>query len=124
MERLLKTTAPSEVHNNPNYSRSALKRVLKEYSSKEVRRHVEALHKRVDKHFTLMDGSGGIEEGGIIPPGTVMVGVWKACEEEMVRNTETISRLIGQCYEGSGLSLEYTVGEVEMCFNMQRNKSK
>lgn len=122
VERLLKTTAPSEVHNNSNYNKSALKRVLKEYTSKDMRRNIEALYKRVDKHFSMAsDTTGGDDGSNSVASGLVLAGVWKACEEGMVRDTEKFNRFIGQCYEGVGL--EYTIGEVESYF-VQRGKGK
>ncbi|KAG8712989.1 hypothetical protein FRC11_013627, partial [Ceratobasidium sp. 423] len=46
VERLLQTTAPSEVSNNSNFSRSALKKVVKEYDSKDMRKNIDGLYKR------------------------------------------------------------------------------
>ncbi len=99
VERLLTTTAPSEVHNRFYFNKSALKRILKEYSAKDVRRHVEALHKRVEKHFSAAAETTEAESLSVTS-GPVMVGVWKACEEEMIRDTDTFQRLIEQCYKG------------------------
>ena len=119
VERLLTTTAPSEVHNRSYFNKSALKRILKEYSAKDVRRHVEALHKRVEKHFSTAAETTEAESLSVTS-GPVMVGVWKACEEEMIRDTDTFRRLIEQCYKGDGLSLEYTVADIEQYFAQRR----
>ncbi|KAF8330358.1 exocyst complex component Sec3-domain-containing protein [Cantharellus anzutake] len=120
VERLLTTTAPSEVHNHSNYSKSALKRILKEYTAKDIRRHVEALHKRVEKHFSTAAETSAEAEGQSLASGPVMVGVWKACEEEMIRDTNTFRRLIEQCYKSDGMSLEYTVSDIEQHFAQRR----
>ena len=48
---MLKTTAPSEISSNSSYSKSALKKVVKEYNAKDIRKYVDALFKRVEKHF-------------------------------------------------------------------------
>ncbi|KAI0068299.1 exocyst complex component sec3 subunit [Artomyces pyxidatus] len=119
VERLLKTTAPTEVANNSSYSRSALKKIIKEYDAKDVRKHIDALYKRVEKHFTEASEKATVESGGIAP-GTVMVGVWRACEEELLRITELFNKRISQCYAKSGVSLEYTAADVEAGFKRHR----
>jgi len=120
IERLLKTTAPTEVSGNSNYNKSALKKVVKEFSPKDVRKHVDVLFKRVEKHFTEASEKSTTEEGGCIAPGTVMVGAWKACEEELLRYTEGFSKRITQCYSDSGVTLDYTIGDVEAAFRRHR----
>ena len=89
---------------------------MKEYDAKDVRKHVDALFKRVEKHFT--DGAAG--EGSAVTPGTVMVGVWKACEEELLRITDVFNRRIAQCYSSTGVSLEFTAADVEAAFKRHR----
>ncbi|KAJ7099628.1 exocyst complex component Sec3-domain-containing protein [Mycena crocata] len=120
VERLLKTTAPSEVSTNPSYNKSALKKVVKEYNTKDIRKHVDALFKRVEKHFTEASEKTTTEESGGIAPGTVMVGVWKACEEELLRITELVTKRISQCYADSGVALDYSAADVEGAFRRQR----
>lgn len=117
VERLLKTTAPSQVSASSAFSKSALKRAVKDYSQKDLRRAVEALYKRVDKHFSLASEQGGVT---ISEEGTALVDVWKACESEMARETEMFGRLISQCYEGTGVQLEFTVADVEAFFRNTR----
>lgn len=100
-----------------------MKRVIKEHTAKDMRRNIDALFKRVDKHFNMasdVSTTGGGEEGGTVAAGTVMVGVWKACEEELLRYTVKMSRLIGQCYGDSGQALEYTTGDIEVGFRRHR----
>lgn len=119
MERLLKTTAPTEVANNSSYNRSALKKVVKEYDAKDVRKHVDTLFKRVEKHFTEASEAAVAQSTGI-EPGTVLVGVWKACEEELLRITDVFNKHITQCYANAGVSLEYTAADVEAAFKRHR----
>jgi hypothetical protein len=120
LERLLKTTAPSEVQKNTNYNKSSLKKVLKEFDGKDVRKHIDVLFRRVEKHFTEAEEKTTKEESSGITPGTVMVGVWKACEEELQRMTESFVTRISQCYIDSGLSLEYSSTDVEAAFKRHR----
>lgn len=120
IERLLTTTAPTEVSKNSNYNRSSLKKVVKEFDGKDIRKHLDALFKRVEKHFTEAEEKATKEESSGITPGTVMVGVWKACEEELQRMTENFNKRISQCYADSGVSLEYTSADVETSFRRHR----
>jgi len=120
VERLLKTTAPTEISSNSSYNKSALKKVVREYNTKDVRKHVDALFKRVEKHFTEASEKTTTEESGGIAPGTVMVGVWKACEEELLRETDGFAKRIAQCYGDSGMTLEYSAADVEGAFRRHR----
>lgn len=120
VERLLKTTAPTEVANNNTYNKSALRKVVREYNGKDLRKHVDALFVRVQKHFAEASGKTTTEETGGIAPGTVLVGVWKACEEELLRITDLFAKRISQCYADTGVSLEYTATDVESAFGRHR----
>lgn len=119
VERLLKTTAPSQVSSNSSFGKSALKRAVKDYSSKDMRRHVDILYKRVEKHFSLASE----QPGGAVTvteEGSALQDVWAACQDEMLKETDRFSKLIAQCYEGTGLTLEYTPAEVEQYFRAAR----
>ena len=123
IERMLKTTAPTEIASNGSYSKSAVKKVVKEYNSKDVRKHIDALFKRVEKHFTEASEKATTEQASSstgIAPGTVMVGVWKACEEELLRMTDYFAKRIAQCYVNTGVTLEYTPSDVEAAFKRHR----
>lgn len=120
IERLLQTTAPTEVSNNSSYNKSALKKVVKDYNAKDMRKHIDALYSRVEKHFTEASEKATTEKSTGIAPGTVMVGVWKACEEEVLRLTEAFSKRIAQCYADSGVTLEYSAADVETAFRRHR----
>lgn len=114
----MQTTAPTEVANNSSFNRSALKKVVKEYDSKDMRRNVDGLYKRVEKHFDADEGAAAPGQSGAAGP--VLVGVWNACEEELIRLTDKWIKLISQCYADSGVSLEYTPGDVRAAFRRHR----
>ena len=147
VERLLKTTAPTEVQNSSSYSKVALKKVVKEYSSRDVRKHVDALFKRVEKHFEDDGGVaasivGGFQPGSALPTsklgsttdldaqsnggvgvgagGAVLAGVWKACEDELMRMTEMFKKRIAQCYGNTGVWLEYGPADVRDAFKRHK----
>ncbi|KIO33327.1 hypothetical protein M407DRAFT_234528 [Tulasnella calospora MUT 4182] len=119
VERMLQTAAPSEVLSSSAYGRSALKRVLKDFDSKDIRKSIEALFKRIEKHFDE-DGEMVVSSTSKVVAGTVMAAVWQACDEEIVRETQRFSRIISQCYGDSGLSLDYSIADVEYAFKRHR----
>ncbi|KAG6887860.1 hypothetical protein C0995_012111 [Termitomyces sp. Mi166 len=123
VERLLKTTAPTEVASNNIYNKNALRKIVREYNSKDLRKHVDALFVRIGKHFAETSGKATSEDSGGIVPGTVLVGVWKACEEELLRITDLFNKRITQCYSDTGINLEYTAADVEVAFRRHRISS-
>ncbi len=98
---------------NSAYNRSALKKIVKEYDAKDIRKNVDALFKRVEKHFT--DGDAA-DAPGNNRPNAVLTGVWKACEEELLRSTDTFTKLVKQCYSDTGVTLDYSKVDVETSF--------
>ncbi|CAG8567139.1 5970_t:CDS:10, partial [Diversispora eburnea] len=69
IESLLRTTAaPEEVGFRLQYNKVALKKIVSSYPGKEIKKGLESLYKRVDKHFT--------EEEGLLQV------VWRSIEEE------------------------------------------
>jgi hypothetical protein len=96
----LQNTPPSEVSLHPTSSKSALKKLLKDYTAKDMRKAVEAMAKRVDKQFSHDD------DGSTVP-------VWKAITLELKKETGRAQELIGRCYSDSNLGIEYGPGDVE-----------
>ena len=121
---------------------------MKEYNAKDVRKHIDALFKRVEKHFeddgVGSSSLGGLQPGSALPTsrlvpnsavgpdghltggtgggagGAVVAGVWKACEEEVLRITELFQKRVGQCYANCGVSLEYGPSDVRDGFKRHR----
>jgi len=84
---------------------------------KDIRKCVDVLSKRVEKHFT--DGEK-VDESNSAISGKVLLEVWKACEEEFVVLTETWTSRISQWYSDSGITLEFTRTDVEAAFRRQK----
>lgn len=120
LDRTVKDSNPAEITNSSNYNKAALRKIIKDYNSKDIRKHVDTLSKRVEKHFTESSEKTTVEEVSGIAAGTVLVGVWKACEKELVRLTELFSSRISQWYGDSGISLECTTSDIENAFRKQR----
>jgi hypothetical protein len=100
------------VPSNSSYSRSALKKVLKEFAAKDVRKHVDNLYKRVEKHFADAEESSQGEK--------LLPAVWKACEDELLRIREVFVKRITQCYSDSNATLEFSAADVESAFKRQK----
>jgi len=115
----MKDSTASEITSNGNFSKASLRKIVKEYNSKDMRKYVDVLSKRVEKHFT--DGEKGLpdESNGTIS-SKVLLDVWKACEEEFVKLTETWTSRISQWYSDSGIALEFMTTDVEAAFRRQK----
>lgn len=107
---------PANVSKNSAYSRSALKKLLKEYTAKDVRKHIDGLFKRVEKHFMEVDSGPTEGTKGSAHGARTFSDVWKVCETECVKATREYADYIKQCYGDSGISLEYSTQEVETAF--------
>ncbi|PPQ64521.1 hypothetical protein CVT26_002060 [Gymnopilus dilepis] len=120
LDRVARDSATSEVLSNSNFNKSALKKVAKDYNAKDVKKHIDILAKRVEKHFT--EDKASIEEGGQSGAAStrILLGVWNACETEFVKLTESWVSRISQVYGDSGVSLEYTVADAESAFRRQK----
>ncbi|KAG9013462.1 hypothetical protein FRB94_002536 [Tulasnella sp. JGI-2019a] len=115
VDRILQTSPASDVAANGSFNKSSLKRVIKEFNSKDIKKNAEALFKRVEKHFDDEGEMVGAATMKIVS-GTVLEDVWKACETHLVRDTQRYIDTIGHCYGDTGVTLEYTVADVENAF--------
>lgn len=79
-----------------------------------MRKHIEALFKRVSKHFAEND------DAVVFQPGTVEMSVWKACEEDITKSTTRCAKLVTQCYADTGLGIEYSLADIEATFKKHR----
>ena len=113
MERLGPDTANLSTSSTA-YNKTALRKVLKEYSTKDMRKHIETLYKRVEKHFMDASDKMAIDD-------MVLGHVWKACEEELLKLTQRVSSLISTYYGDSGVSWEFSKADVESAFKKTKS---
>lgn len=92
LEQLLRTTPPTEVSLHSAYTKSSLRRVLSDVRAKDLRKAIDALYKRVDKHFGADISSPAAEHTDVLKT------VWKACEDELSRLTTNWKGLVQKCY--------------------------
>jgi hypothetical protein len=87
-----------------------LKKLLKDYTAKDMRKAVEAMAKRVDKQFSHDDDGSTVPDAVI---AEVINTVWKAITLELKKETGRAQELIGRCYCDSNLGIEYGPSDVE-----------
>ena len=108
-ENLIKsTTQPSSIATRASHSRSVFKKILSSYDAKEIRRGVETLKKRVEKHFGEGDDSPGLSRE--------LVGkVLRECESRYNDVTGRVELVATDVYEGS-LDMEWRREDVAAAF--------
>lgn len=127
VQRQIQTTSAQEVSSNSAYNKSALKRAIKDTSSgKEMRKAIDALVKRIEKHFSLDEMDlAGTEDGAAMnaEAAALVASVTASCERQLVEQVGRWSGIMGQCYAAeaaSGVGLEYGPGDVEAAFKKAR----
>ncbi|CAH8531509.1 unnamed protein product [Heterobilharzia americana] len=84
------------------FSKQELRKVIKEYPGKEVKRGLESLCKKVEKHLS--------DEENLFPV------VWRSIQTEFMTQCLRFSSLIQQCYPETGISLEFTITDLQNYF--------
>ncbi|EGG06336.1 uncharacterized protein MELLADRAFT_87296 [Melampsora larici-populina 98AG31] len=105
IQQLLRTTSPSEISMHSQYTKSALKRAISSFDKKDLKKSIEALAKRVEKHFN-----------DLANPSAVMNTVWSACEAELRKWIEEWNGVILKCYGIETHGLEIGVEDVKASF--------
>jgi hypothetical protein len=85
-------TPPSHLSTRPSTSHSVFRKLLSSNDSKELRRGIEALRKRVDKHFGDSDDQSLSRD--------LMIKVLSACETAYVQCFNRLQDLGKEVYEG------------------------
>ncbi|SLM35964.1 Exocyst complex, component 1/SEC3 [Lasallia pustulata] len=104
---LLSTPSAPSVGTRASHSRSTFKKLLSTYDAKEIRRGIETLRKRVEKHFGDADDPG-LSKG--------LVGkVLRECENKYNGVGDRAARIVRDVYEG-GLEVEWKREDVSAAF--------
>ena len=86
-----------------SHQRSAFKKVLKDHDGKEIKRGIDQLRKRVEKHF---EGEGEVADK-----------VEGVLEEEFIKLHKRVQLLLVKPpYKDTGLEVEFLVGDVRAGF--------
>ena len=93
---------------HPSHSRSTFKKLLSAHDAKEIRRGIESLKKRVEKHFGDADDDPGLSRG-------LVVKVLRECESTYLDIGERVKRVADDVYEGQ-VELDWRQEEIQTCF--------
>ena len=85
---------PKAIAARPSHSRAVFKKVLSSYDAKELRKGIETLKKRVDKHFGDSDDTPGRSK-------ELVAKVHKACEVVYLDVCDRAEKIIQDVYEGT-----------------------
>ncbi|XP_014236902.1 exocyst complex component 1 isoform X2 [Trichogramma pretiosum] len=88
----------SEISYQMAFSRQELRRVVKEYPAREVKKGLEHLYKKVEKHLC--------EEENLLQV------VWREMQGEFIAQYTNIEKLIQRCYPDSNVTLEFTIENI------------
>ncbi|TKA79960.1 hypothetical protein B0A49_02178 [Cryomyces minteri] len=110
-ESLLATTFdPPSLATRPSHSRAAAKKALGAIDAKELRRGVDTLRKRVEKHF------GDADDAAV--SRNLVAMVLRECERKYVAVWERTVRIVDSVYEG-GVEIEWRKEDVAVSFRRQ-----
>lgn len=85
------------------FSRQELKRNLKEYPGKEVKKGLEYLYKRVVKHLS--------EDTGLLQV------VWHSMQDEFMKQYKTYQQMMARCYPGASISFDFSIEDILAYFS-------
>ncbi|CAL8287622.1 unnamed protein product [Arctogadus glacialis] len=96
--RVAQGVREEEVSYQLAFNKQELRKVIKEYPGKEVKKGLDNLYKKVDKHLC--------EEESLLQV------VWHSMQDEFIRQYKHFEDLIGRCYPGSGITMEFTIQDM------------
>lgn len=100
--------APASIpSSHPSHSRSVYKKILNSYDAKEIKRGIDTLRKRIDKHFGEADDAAISAE--------LIKRITSECERKYNDVHERATRAAGEIYEGS-VQVEFTKQDVGQAF--------
>ncbi|KAM4807666.1 exocyst complex component 1 [Rhinophrynus dorsalis] len=80
------------------FSKQELRKVIKDYPGKEVKKGLDNLYRKVDKHLC--------EEENLLQV------VWHSMQDEFIRQYKHFEGLIEKCYTGAGITMEFTIQDI------------
>lgn len=120
IDALLQSTPANEVTFHSAYSKSAMKKLVKEYTPKDQRKLIDGLAKRVQKHFTDDDdlpvgGGSSTQTMERDEVAEVLAQVWNAAEDGFAGEIERLARILKTCYSDTAQA-DFSPSEVRRLF--------
>lgn len=100
--------SPTSIATRASHSRSTFKKILSSYDAKEIKRGIDTLKKRVDKHFGDGDDTAGLSR-------ELVTKVFRECEGRYLQIGERVSKVVKAVYESS-LEVEWRREDVVSAF--------
>eukprot|EP00095_Tigriopus_kingsejongensis_P011050 snap_masked-scaffold23_size669530-processed-gene-1.4 protein:Tk11050 transcript:snap_masked-scaffold23_size669530-processed-gene-1.4-mRNA-1 annotation:"exocyst complex component 1" len=97
-QRVAAGVKESEISYQLAFSKQELRKVIAAYPGKEVKKGLDSLYKKVERHLC--------EEENLIQV------VWRAMQEEFIRQYKHVEDMIQRCYPGAQITLDFTINEV------------
>jgi len=88
----------SEIGYQMAFSKQELRKVISLYPGREVKKGLEALYRKVEKHLS--------DEGNLLQV------VWRAMQEEFIHQYKSLEDLIRRCYPGALITLEFSMSDI------------
>ncbi|KAJ9582030.1 hypothetical protein L9F63_003613 [Diploptera punctata] len=88
----------SEISYQMAYSKQELRKVIKEYPAREVKKGLDSLYRKVEKHLCEQEN--------------LLQVVWRAMQEEFITQYKYIEELIQRCYPGSMIALDFSIKDI------------
>ena len=85
------------------FSKQELRKVIKEYPSKEVKKGLELLYKKVDKQMCSQEN--------------LLQVVWHSMQDEFLKQYTHFEDMIKKCYPDSGITLEFGISDLLAFFS-------
>jgi exocyst complex component 1 len=117
VETFIQSNPSEDVTARISFSTSAFKKVLSHYDTKELRKGIDLLHKRVEKHFGQAsdDGDALYSARGPTIAKSLVHEVWKECQNEYVAIVELCKRITNKYYS-DGVHMEFSLTDVNEAF--------
>ncbi|KAK5073222.1 GTP-Rho binding exocyst subunit [Lithohypha guttulata] len=108
-EAMMKTNdSLQSISSKPSHSRSTCKKIIKSYDSHEIRKGIETLKKRVEKHF------GDVDDPSTMSKSLIM-RVLDECSARYLHAHDRMRVIIDRIYDG-GLEIDWRKEEVSALF--------
>ncbi|XP_015789964.1 exocyst complex component 1 [Tetranychus urticae] len=86
------------------YSKQELRKVIKDCSLKEVRKGLEEMYKKVEKHVCE-------------PDSTLIQVIWRSMQEEFISQYKSLQEMIEKCYPDANITLSFTIEDILQVFS-------
>ena len=95
--------SPQEVGFQLSFSKAELRKVVSAFPGREIKKGLETLYERVDKHFC--------EEEGLLQV------VWRGIQEGFIEQHAHFTDLIHRCYPETEVELPFTIADLLSYFS-------